>query len=95
LFENSSRYFLNTRLAFGYSLLKCRTKQIPVWKQEITVEKAMTVHDWLLCLTIIGEIIGIFGSIALNKEAIMTGLIIGVGSLFTDTLLQRKEGLQE
>jgi TPP-dependent trihydroxycyclohexane-1,2-dione (THcHDO) dehydratase len=52
----------------------------------------MTAHDWLLCLTNIGEIIGIFGSIALNKEAIMTGLIIGVGSLFTDTLLQRKRG---
>lgn len=55
----------------------------------------MNVHDWLLWLTIIGIIIGIFGSIALSKEAIMTGLIVGVGSLFTDTFLRRKEWLQE
>ena len=55
----------------------------------------MNVHDWLFWLTIIGMIIGIFGSIALSKEAIMTGLIISLGSLFTNTFLLRKEGLQE
>ena len=55
----------------------------------------MNAHDWFFWLTIIGKIIGIFGSIALSKEAIMAGLIISLGSLFTDTFLQRKEGLQE
>lgn len=55
----------------------------------------MNIHDWLFWLTIIGMIMGIFGSIALSKEAIMTGFIITLGSIFTDTFLLRKEGLQE
>ena len=55
----------------------------------------MNVHDWFFWLVIIGKIMGIFGSIALSKEAIMAGLIISLGSLFTDTLLLRKEWLQE
>ena len=55
----------------------------------------MSVHNWLFLLTIIGMIMGIFGSIVLSKEAIMAGLIITLGSLFSDTFLLRKEGLQE
>lgn len=55
----------------------------------------MNAHDWFFWLIIIGITIGIFGSIALSKEAFMIGLIISLGSLFTDTFLQRKEWLQE
>lgn len=51
----------------------------------------MNVHNWLFWVTQSGMVIGIIGSIILSKEAIITGLILGVGGLFWDSYLERKE----
>ena len=57
--------------------------------------KKSSQRVWLFWLTMVGMIIGILGSIALNQEAIMIGLIFGVGGLFSDSYLERKEEIQE
>ena len=55
----------------------------------------MNVHDWRFWVTNSGMVIGIIGSIMLNPQAISTGLILGVGGLFWDSYLERKETLQK
>ena len=55
----------------------------------------MNVHDWRFWVTQSGMVIGIIGSILLSKEAIATGLILGVGGLFWDSHLERKENLKK
>ena len=53
----------------------------------------MNLHSLLFWLTNFGMMVGIFGSIVLSKEAIMIGLIISVGGLFSSSILERKAEL--
>ena len=57
--------------------------------------EAMNIHDWRFWVTQSGIVIGIIGSILLNKEAIIAGLILGVGGLFWDSYLERKKWSQK
>ena len=55
----------------------------------------MKPHDLRFWVTQSGMVIGIIGSIILNKEVISAGLILGVGGLFWDSYLERKEWPQK
>ncbi|MEJ2240852.1 MAG: hypothetical protein P8Y18_01735 [Candidatus Bathyarchaeota archaeon] len=55
----------------------------------------MNVRNWRFWATQSGIVIGIIGSIMLSREAIITGLILGLGGLFWDSYLERKEKLQK
>ena len=64
-------------------------------KKEENGRKDMNLRDWLFWLINSGVIIGIIGSIILNQEVIIIGLILGIGGLFSDSYLERKEELQK
>ena len=63
----------------------------PIFPKRLKKSSLRVGFFWLAML---GMVLGILGSIALNPEAISAGLILGVGGLFLDSYLEKKEGFQ-